>query len=308
MDASAAEATPDWRDVADDVRAWIEATKPTKSHCRWANQARKKPVEHWRSIIAEDAEYQATLGTLAALGTAASSTADVLAPETSGTPGTPGTSQLEQAGDATPMPPPVSEPMSAKRKRKMPVVTRDSFAAVKKKQRERLDAANARDATESEASRAARASAVARTSMLGAAAAQEAGAIASAHVGASERLSADGMGSIRPPRKPSHGAELPLPERHKDIYAAAMARAGVHEVNSNPLGPHDSMSAEDIHRAIQQSNPQTAVTFGPLSMASSSSFGVSTFRSLSIDSLDAMPSAVDAVDHLRAMQEALNAR
>jgi hypothetical protein len=300
MDAAPAEATPDWRDVADDVRAWIEATKPSKSHFRWANQARKKPVAHWRSIIAEDAGYQPTL---AALGAAASSTVDEQSPETSGTPGTPGpsgTSQPEQA-DAT-------LTASVKRKRKMPVITRDSFAAVKKKQRDRLDAANARDATESEASRAARASAVARTSMLGAAAAQEAGAIASAHVGASERLSVEGMGSIRPPCKPSHGAELLLPERHKDVYAAAMARAGVHELNSNPLGLHDGMYAEDILRAIQQSNPQTAATFGLLSTASSSSFGVSTFSSLASDSLDAMPSAVDAVDHLRAMQEALNAR
>ena len=124
MDAAAAEATPDWRDVADDVRAWIEATKPSKSHFRWANQARKKPVAHWRSIIAEDAGYQPTL---AARGAAASSTVDEQSPETSGTPGTPGASQPEQA-DATPT-------ASVKRKRKMPVVTRDSFAAVKKKQR-----------------------------------------------------------------------------------------------------------------------------------------------------------------------------
>jgi len=307
MDAAAAEATLDWRNVADDIRAWIEATKPSKSHCRWANQARKKPAEHWKSIIAKDAEYQATMG---ALGTTASSTVDDGAPETSGVPGTPGTSDtshLEQA-DAMPTSPLVPEPMSAKRKRKLPVVTRDSFASVKKKQRSRLSDANARDAPESEASRAARASAVARASMMGAAAAQEAGAVASAHVGASERLSAKGMGSIRSACRPSRGAELLLPEKHKNIYSAAMARAGVHEVNSNPLELYDGMSAEDIHRAINQSNPQTAVTFGPLSTASASSFGVSTFRSLLADSLDAMPSAVDSVDHLRAMQEALNAR
>lgn len=288
----AAEASNEWHDVADDVRAWIEATKTPKSHCRWANQVRRRTVEHWREIIAHDAEYQVTLGT------AVRPTTDERAPQASETPGTSLQSEHANATPTPSTPPPVPEPTVAKRKRKRAVVASDSFAAVQKKQRE---------SNESSAILDARKSAPSWTAVLPPAAAQEVGAKVSAHLGASERLSKNGMGSIRSSCKPSREAELSLPDRHKDIYAAAMERAGIHEVNSNPLGLYDGMSAEDIHKAIQQSNPQTAVTFGPLSMASSS-LGMYTFRNISVDSLDAMSSAVDPIDHFRAMQEVLKTR
>jgi hypothetical protein len=290
----------DWRDVADDVRQWIELTKDAKSHARWANLVRKKSVEHWRKQMAGDAAYQAAIK-----ASEPSQELQELAVETPAT-----------EADCTMT---TNVPEQSKRtrgKRKMPAApTNDSFRAVKARQDKRDGVASS--APESAASQAARASAMARASMHGKRAAAEAGEAASAHVQTSERL-ADGLGSLRVNVSARETAPVPhrrvtpttFSERQLALYEKALERAGMESLDANPLDLHNGMDVRDIRRAIQQSNPATRVTFGSISSAaaSSSSAGVPCFRSISTDSLSAHDTAPDGVDHFGALQRGFAAR
>jgi len=279
-----------WHDIADDVREWVIATKPETSHSRWANIVRKRSVEHWRIQIDGDVEYQATR-----------------------VPEVPSPTVVVQPTVAEE--PELVKSSLRRRHRRRVHSTKDSFASVRQKQRDRIDAATTNStATSSGAVARAQKTAIARAAIHGSATAAEAGAVAAAQVYTSEQLASTGMGSIhtagttalmgRVRRSPPPRSTLSLSATHRCKYEAAIARAGIASFESNKLGLYKNSTIEEIANAVQNANSIPKMAFGPISMAASSFSG---YRTLSSSLEDAVqPSSAD--EHMAALKQVFGAR
>lgn len=279
------EQSVDWNDIAAEVQLWIKATKPEVTHSAWAKMIRKKSTDHWIKQIAGDVEYQSTLSV-------ANPPADEVLTATA-------------AGPLNGHP----EPTGGRRKRKLRAPSqRDSFDSGKNKQRARVET----PMPLSISSKKARATAVARASIHGNAAADEAGAVAAAHVQASESLST-GIGSIhagegswmvgRARQRSPPNSKLTFQSHHQtQIYIDALARSGLACLNSNPTGLYENSTIEELkHVAVNQSIPVATMSFGPLSsMAIAAS--PCPHRLLISQSLDEVATTSDK--HMQAMQNA----
>lgn len=276
-------AEADWDGIAEDIREWIEAKYPKHTWSKWSRLVRKKSVEHYRAVIAKDAEYQKM-----------SAPFIVQPPEP----------EAAEAPGAPEAPPPHQQLLTTKRAPKPPKqpkrTTTDSHEAVKKKQKERLQAAielhSAGD--ESAASRSARVAACSRNTLHGKRAANEAGVLAMAQVTASESLQ-NGVSSVHPARKRARiSTPTPLPPIQFAMLSSAMKHAGVPNFNPNPLQLDPNMDIHDLSNALRDSNSSTRMTFKPVEVENPLA-SLFSYDSLTSDSLGGASSNSDRMEALR---------
>jgi hypothetical protein len=279
----------DWNGVADDIREWVEAKYPKHTWSKWSRLVRKKSVEHYRAVIAKDAEYQKMIAP------------SILPPPSEPEPEAP---EAPEAPGGPEAPPPPQQFLTSKRAPKPPKqpkrTTTDSHEAVKKKQTERLQAAIEVQSAGagSAASKSARVAAVSRNNLHGKRAANEAGVLAMAQVTASESLQ-NGVSSINPARKRSRSATpTPLPPIQFAMLSSSMKDAGVPNFNPNPLQLDQRMDIHDLSNALRDSNSSTRMTFKPVEVENPMA-SLFSYSALTSDSLGDMASNSDRMEQLR---------
>jgi hypothetical protein len=267
----------DWNGIADDIRGWIEARYPKHTWSKWSRLVRKKSVEHYRAVIAKDAEYQKMIAP------------SILPPPSEPEPEAP------QAPEA---PQQFLTPKRAPKQPKHPTI--DSHEAVKKKQNERLQAAIEVQSAGagSAASKSARVAACSRNNLHGKRAAHDAGVLAMAHVTASESLQ-NGVSSIHPARKCARSCTpTPLPPIQFAMLSSAMKDAGVPNFKPNPLQLDPKMDIHDLSNALRDSNSSTRMTFKPVEVENPLA-SLFSYNALTSDALGGASSNSDRMEALR---------